>query len=248
MARRGRRAFTLIELLVVVAIIALLISILVPSLGLARARSRATTCLSNLHQLGRAFQQYLLNNGDALPAAAQLPTIDRENPDANDRHPPIMDFLRPYTTVPELFRCPADTPGRTERDTLDPNIVGKSYWQSEGTSYEYNYLATAIYDVSSATGETRSFNVGDTIAKVTPPLPGRFGRWMNRKIYDVFLLREYDPFHGRRGNPNYRRSLEDAGTLDLQEIRHTLYADFHVEDQFHWPFNVDPNAPYDPNR
>lgn len=53
-----RRGFTLIEVLVVVAIIALLVSILLPSLAEARRRARASVCLSNTRQLGVATQMY----------------------------------------------------------------------------------------------------------------------------------------------------------------------------------------------
>lgn len=57
-ARHSRQGFTLIELLVVVAIIALLISILLPSLSKARAQARTTLCASRVSQLTKAALIY----------------------------------------------------------------------------------------------------------------------------------------------------------------------------------------------
>lgn len=56
------RAFTLIELLVVVAIIALLISILLPSLNEARRQARTIICLNNLRTQGQACHFYSEDN------------------------------------------------------------------------------------------------------------------------------------------------------------------------------------------
>lgn len=60
--RDHRRAFTLIELLVVVAIIALLISILLPSLNQARRQARTIICLNNLRTQGQACHFYSEDN------------------------------------------------------------------------------------------------------------------------------------------------------------------------------------------
>lgn len=59
--------FTLIELLVVVAIIALLIAILLPSLKAARLQARVVNVHSDLRQITLALDSYAMHNRDHFP-------------------------------------------------------------------------------------------------------------------------------------------------------------------------------------
>lgn len=72
LTRAGRRAFTLIELLVVVAIIALLVSILLPALKAARGQARRVACLANLHNIYTATVSYANDNRSYFPEKNEL--------------------------------------------------------------------------------------------------------------------------------------------------------------------------------
>src|SRR5688572_20652006 len=74
-----RRGFTLVELLVVIGIIALLISILLPSLAAARQQAQSIKCLSNMRQIAMAAATYTSQSkGYLLPADINDPALAGE--------------------------------------------------------------------------------------------------------------------------------------------------------------------------
>ncbi len=124
-----RRGFTLIELLVVIAIIAILASLLLPTLGRVKAKAQGVACFNNLRQLAQAWVMYTDDNEDLIPAAS-----DPREARFPSRFPPVapawvnglMNFmpenrsnwdvthdihrsvLWPYLNSEGVFKCPGD--------------------------------------------------------------------------------------------------------------------------------------------
>ena len=88
---RKTKAFTLIELLVVVAIIALLISILLPSLARARELSKRTVCSANLRGVGQACKIYAQENTEYWPTV--------ESSDANVSYTEVIGLRQDRTVL-----------------------------------------------------------------------------------------------------------------------------------------------------
>jgi len=125
----AERAFTLIELLVVIAIIAILASLLLPSLASSKERAQETTCINNFRQIAIGTSLYQQDNQSRFPPAR----VERRDPvtgnlirivdtrytlggrmQKNDNHF-LENYPRPeerplhrYVSTAESFRCPAD--------------------------------------------------------------------------------------------------------------------------------------------
>ena len=77
---RRRAGFTLVELLVVVSIIALLISILLPSLRGARDQAKLTKCLAHMRGLGQAAMTFSTDHNNLIQLTSTQPGVDDADP------------------------------------------------------------------------------------------------------------------------------------------------------------------------
>jgi len=84
-SHRPEKGFTLVELLVVIGIIALLISILLPSLNSARRSANAVKCLSNMKQIHGGFMMYANDFKQTFPVAVHATSQLRIPIGANER-------------------------------------------------------------------------------------------------------------------------------------------------------------------
>jgi hypothetical protein len=137
-ARRRAWAFTLTELLVVIGLIALLVSLLMPALGQARAAARTTGCLSNLRQMGTAWTMYLAENRGHLPEYVWSTPI---SPDVGWRAywPGILEE---YNVGGDALLCPAaDEPIPFKQINTGFGNVAYGWsgrWHSNGNPIRFN--------------------------------------------------------------------------------------------------------------
>lgn len=111
MKRIRPTGFTLIELLVVISIIALLVGILLPTLGKARQTAWTTQCASNIRQLALANVTYATSHRDRyVPGQANaLANLDRwhGHRDATDQaFDPTRGPLWPFVAARQIKVCP----------------------------------------------------------------------------------------------------------------------------------------------
>lgn len=160
---RCRRGFTLIEVLVVVAIIALLIAVLFPSLTRARALSQSTVCLHNLSQLGLGAMQYSHMHNDYIPPPD--PTLQDKGPQSRSYYNPGGDNMGPYYpkygATLKLWECPGARntvrPGDNDHDGFvdDLELAYTKNTTRNGMAYEYiPFLYYVTIDTTVGQGES----------------------------------------------------------------------------------------------
>jgi len=150
-------AFTLVELMVVVAVVGILAGLLLPVLGAAKSKARATECLSNIRQLHLGWSLFVSDHDDALPPVNDTPQAGRdaahtswvagwlrtanEVGDHSDNSNSALlvgeqyaEFgsIGTYVKNAAVYRCPGDRSGRVRSMAINAYLNGTGVWQDPG--------------------------------------------------------------------------------------------------------------------
>lgn len=236
---RGK-GFTLVELLVVIGIIALLISILLPSLNRAREQANRVKCMNNVKQIGGAMLLYANENKQQFPRtqwnAGGGPTVVwdtsagtspmdpfQNNTTTNAVDKAIFLLCRTQDITAEVFVCPSSN---DERDTFVSATTTASTAQNKFSFTAKNNLSYSIanpYPSTSYPGTVNAVNAGY--------------KWNSSLTAEFALASDKNP-GAQSGTPNLNNVTINSSMRDMQRANSTnhqgqgqnvLYADGHAE-------------------
>ncbi|HEY1663058.1 MAG TPA: type II secretion system protein [Verrucomicrobiae bacterium] len=229
--------FTLIELLVVIAIIGILAALLLPVLGLAKARALRITCIGNLKQMATGIVMYADDNADSLPGPLLIgiaPGYDI-NTGAASSYPHIGNYLWTYlglpdpttlmtnTLVPRVLTCPAQM-----------KIKSADVPDGEQINFASRNALRFVPGTTTIDNNSRPFGYpANTIPPVTSspykPMRMSFLAAITNDFSGTFALRDVDNQVDGVNNPPRWHARISVLAVHGSDIRNAAFFDWHVE-------------------
>ena len=219
------RGFTLIEILVCIAIMAILMSLILPAVERARHQAYITDCGNNLRQIGMYIQQYESDNKGEFPRTTYVPgaplvagtgssaldPFQAGGPQPNDTTAGIFLLMRTEHLSPKILYCPYDDVFEFQTEKADPMTHSNftNYKQSLGYSFANPYPDAA----ATAHGYRLKNGMGAEFALAADINPGIDAR------DDVTVPQPNSPW------VQQKKAISDSHYKDGQNV---LYGDGHI--------------------
>ncbi len=135
--RNNQRAFTIVELLVIMGIIALLVSMMVPSVMKGKEQAKQTACINNLKQIGLAFTTFSHEHEHRPPTGVSISDGGVMEYYFGPTAPANLEWrdqLRVFTAIsnelvlPKILACPAEAKLRPATSFMEMQWANVSYW------------------------------------------------------------------------------------------------------------------------